>query len=451
MPNRATILKQQLFQSIGMPWHNILPESRLEALLREENITYRNCIYTLMVTLWLMISQVSDPDKSLSNAVAKVTTWLGAVGAEVPSEDTGAYCKARQRLPEAILVKLVSETAEELEQRVLAEHQWCGRRVRVCDGTTVLASDTSKNQLEYPQHKNQSFGCGFPIIKLVVIFSLITGAVAAACIADWGVSEIVMSRMLYKSLMPEDVLLADRAYGNYVDLAMVKQQGADGVFRKHQARYTDFRRGKKLGRGDHLVVWQKPKQCPRHMSQSEFETLPTTLLVREVILRLVRRGYRTQRIIIVTTLIDERIYSAEQLTILYSWRWEAAEVNLRYLKTTLGMEMLKSKTPEMARKELLSHLLAYNLLRTLMQQSSNLHSKISLQKTRQLFNATVPLLALLGKTVRKRLYEMLIQQVANALLTLRPNRHEPRVVKRRPKSFPRMRQTRLLLKARLAM
>jgi hypothetical protein len=115
------------------------------------------------------------------------------------------------------------------------------------------------------------------------------------------------------------------------------------------------------------------------------------------------------------------------------------------------MEMLKSKTPEMAQKELLSHLLAYNLLRTLMQQSSNLHSKISLQKTRQLFNATVPLLALSGKTVRKRLYEMLIQQVANALLTLRPNRHEPRVVKRRPKSFPRMRQTRLLLKARLAM
>jgi len=173
--------------------------------------------------------------------------------------------------------------------------------VRVIDGTTVLMSDSAANQAAYPQHGNQKPGCGFPIAKLVVIFSLLTGAVVSACIAPFDCSEIVMSRLLYEHLDPEDVSLADQAYGSYVDLALVQQQGADAVFRKHHARQTDFRRGKKLGIGDHQVVWHKPTQAPQHMSQAEFAALPETLLVREVCLRLTRRGFRDQRIIVVTT------------------------------------------------------------------------------------------------------------------------------------------------------
>lgn len=453
MPNLAKILKQQFLQSICLPWHYILPESRLEEILKEEGITYRNCIYTPIVTLCLMISQILSPDKSLSNAIKRITTWLAAAGVNLPSEDTGAYCKARQRLPESLFTKLVTETAEELEQRVLPEHQWCGLRVRVCDGTTILMSDSNDNQAVYPQHGNQSAGCGFPLLKLVVIFSLVTGAVAAVCIAPWCTSEIVMSRMLYEFLSIGDVLLADRAYGNYVDLAMIQQQGAHGVFRKHQARYTDFRRGKRLGAGDHLVTWFKPKKCPKHMTPEQFEALSESLLVREVILHIERRGYRTERIIVVTNLLDEKLYSAKQLTILYGWRWSAAEVNLRHLKTTLGMEMLTSKSPSMVRKELLAHLLAYNLLRTVMEQAGSLASycrtRLSLQGTRQLFDNMLPLLALLGKAAQKRLYAVLLKGITEDLLPLRPNRHEPRVVKRRPKSFPRMRQSRDFLKAKL--
>ena len=274
MPNRAEILKQQFMQSLGLPWQKLLSESRLNEILEEENVSYRNSVYTPVVTLWAMVSQVLDPDKSLSNAVNRLSSWLAAAGADCPSSDTGAYSKARQRLPESVLQRLVPEIAESLEQQVPVAQQWCGRRVRVCDGTTVLMSDSVANQAEYPQHSNQKPGCGFPIAKLVVIFSLLTGAVVAACIAPFDWSEIVMSRLLYGDLDPEDVLLADQAYGSYVDLAWVQHQGADAVFRKHHARQTDFRRGKKLGIGDHQVVWHKPKQCPKHMSESEFVALP---------------------------------------------------------------------------------------------------------------------------------------------------------------------------------
>jgi hypothetical protein len=454
MPNRAEILKQQFTQSLGLPWQELLPESLLEGILKEEKVSYRNCVYTPIVTLWAMVSQVFDPDKSLSQAVKRIISWLAAAGAECPSPDTGAYSKARQRLPEGVLQRLVPLIAESLEQQIPLTKQWCGRRVRVCDGTTVLMSDTAANQAQYPQHSNQKPGCGFPIAKLVVMFSLLTGAVVAACIAPFDWSEIVMSRLLYEDLEPEDVVLADQAYGSYVDLALVQQQGADGVFRKHHARRSDFRQGKKLGIGDHQVVWHKPTQCPKHMSHSEFAALPATLVVREVCLRLVRRGFRDQTIIVVTTLLDAKRYSAGQLTQLYGLRWQAAEVNLRHLKTTLKMELLTAKTPEMVRKEIWTHLFAYTLLRTLMWRAatSSDHTpfQLSFQGARQQFNAMVSLLATTTNAARKCLYQVLLEHLATDRLPVRPHRFEPRVVKRRPKPFPRMQQPRSVLQAKLA-
>ncbi len=188
-------------------------------------------------------------------------------------------------------------------------------------------------------------GDRFPIARLVVFFSLLTGAVVAACIADWSTSEIVMSRWLYEDLEPEDVWLADQAYGSYVDLALIQQRGADGVLRKHHARHTDFRRGRQHGRGDHQVVWSKPKKRPAHMSESEFASLPNTLVVREVRFRLSRQGFRDQTMIVVTTLLDVKRYSAKQLKLLYGWRWTAAEVNLRHLARYLKNGDAHSQNP----------------------------------------------------------------------------------------------------------
>jgi Transposase DDE domain len=453
MLNRAEILKQQFNQSVGLPWQEILPESRIEEILVEENIQYRNSVYTPIVTLWALLSQVLDPDKSLSNAVKRITAWVGAAGGECPSPDTGAYSKARQRFSESVLERLIPDTAESLEQTVALTDQWCGRRVRVYDGTTVLMSDTAANQADYPQHGNQKPGCGFPIAKLVVVFSLMTGAVVAACVSCFKTSEMELSRVLYADLEPGDVALGDRAYGTFTDLALVQAQGADGVFRKHHARHSDFRRGKKLGIGDHAVRWHKPSKSPQHMSEEEFAQLPEFLDVREVSILLRRPGWRDLRIIIVTTLLDAKRYSAKQLGQLYGLRWQAAEVNLRHLKTTLGMEMLRAKTPQMVRKDLWAHLLAYNLLRTVMlqtaQSSKQALSRISLQATRQQFLQTIGLLAISGQAVRERLYRVLMQLVAKDLLPLRVFRSEPRVVKRRPKPFPRMNKPRDVLKASL--
>ena len=454
MPKSAEILKQQFFQSLGLPWQEILPEARLDEILTEEGITYRNRIYTPVVTLWAMLYQVLSVDKSLRNTVKCITTWLTAAGGEPPSSDTGAYSKARDRLPESLLQRLVPETAEQLEQTVPKEQYWCGHRVKVFDGTTVLMADSSANQSAYPQHGNQAEGCGFPLARVVVFFCLLTGAVVSACIAPKTMSEIVMSRLLYQALSPDDVAMADQAFGSYVDLALIQQQGADGVLRKHHARRTDFRKGRKHGVGDHQVEWRKPTRPPAHMSADEFAAIPNTLKVREVRLKLSRQGFRDQFIIVVTTLLDTKRYPASQLIRLYGWRWQAAEVNLRHLKTTLKMEMITAKTPEMVRKEIWSHLLAYNLLRSVMEQASSLidydRARLSLQGARQHFNQTLALLATTTKTVRQRLYTHLLQDIAADQLPQRPNRHEPRVVKRRPKPFPRMRQPRAVLKAKLA-
>ncbi len=190
MPNRSDILKQQFNQSLGFPWQKTLPESRLKEILAAEKVQYRNCIYSPIVTLWAMMAQVLDPDKSLSNAVKRIIAWVAAAGGDVPSPDTGAYSKARNRFSERVLRRLVPETAESLELTVPMAQQWCGRRVRVQDGTTVLMSDTAANQQSYPQHSNQKPGCGFPLLKLVVVFSLWTGALVTACVGCFKTSEV---------------------------------------------------------------------------------------------------------------------------------------------------------------------------------------------------------------------------------------------------------------------
>lgn len=454
MSQAAEILKEQFFKSLGLPWEDILPESRLNQILEEEGIRYRSRLYTPVVTLWAMIHQVVSADKSLRNTVTCITTWLTAAGEAPPSSETGAYSKARGRLPEDLLQRLVPETAEALEQQVPEAQYWCGRPVKVFDGTTVLMADSAANQAAYPQHGNQAEGCGFPFARVVVFFCLLTGAVVSACVAAKTMSEIVMSRLLYQALSVDDVVMADQAYGSYIDLALIRQQGADGVLRKHHARKTDFRRGHKHGIGDHQVKWQKPKRCPDHMSADDFEAIPDTLQVREVRLKLSKKGFRDRFIVIVTTLLDAQRYTASQLSLLYGWRWQAAEVNLRHLKTSLKMERLTAKTPEMVRKELWTHLLTYNLLRSLMEQAAPLidyeRARLSFQGTRQHFRQSLALLATATRAGRDHLFSHLLTDIADDKLHLRPHRHEPRVVKQRPKPFPRMRQPRDVLKAKLA-
>jgi hypothetical protein len=453
MPNRAQIPKQNYQNSIGLPFAAVLSEAFIESVLQTQGVKYRLILYTPIVTIWAWLSQVLDSDKSLTQSVSRVIAWMAAAEAPLPSSDTGGYSKARKRLPLRVISSLLHQSGEALTAQVKPKHTWCGRVVKAFDGTSVQMNDTPANQRIYPQHSNQKPGCGFPLAKLVVWFCVTTGAVLEVAIAPFNTSEWQLSRQLYANLKPQEVALADSAYGSYADLALVQAQGADGVFRKHHARRCDFRRGKKLGIGDHRVQWQRPAICPQSMSAAEFDSLPLTLEVREVHLLIQQRGFRPKSIILVTTLLDAQRYPKVKLAELYQQRWQATEVNLRHLKTTLNMEMIRAKTPEMVQKDIKMHLLAYNLLRTVMWQSAQHRLveplRVSLQGTRQLLDQFQPLLVQADGAHRVQLYLTLLAVIAQQQVPSRPHRVEPRVVKRRPKPFPRMQQPRSVLKAKL--
>jgi hypothetical protein len=436
MPNRAKVLKEKYQNSIGLPFAEVLPEAEIQSVLNEQGIQYRRVLYTPMVVLWSWLSQVLDADGSLSDAVKRVVTWMSLSGLAVPSADTGGYSKARKRLPESIFPPLLRRVAQMLQGQVSPEHRWCGRSVKAFDATTVLMSDTESNQAEYPQHSNQKTGCGFLMLKLHVWFCVTTGAVLEVAMAPFRVSEWRLARQLYQTLCPEDVVVADSVYGTYVDLAWVALRGADAVFRKHHQRRCDFRRGKKLGIGDHIVRWQRPKACPKALSPEEFEALPQSIEVREVYLSIQTPGFRPTNFVVVTTLTDPKRYPKAKLAELYRLRWQAGEVNLRHLKTTLSMEMIAAKTPAMVTKSIWVHLLSYNLLRTLMWEAvadTEVGAlQLSLQGTRQQFNHFRTELLHLSPSQRPQGYQALLTAVQKLTIPCRPNRSEPRVVKRRP-------------------
>jgi hypothetical protein len=453
MPNRVEILKQKFTNSVGLPFAELLPESTIAEALQAEKIKYRNRLFNPIVTLWAFLAQVLDPDKSCSNAVSQVIAWFAGAGSEIPSSDTGGYCKARARLPEKLILRLLGKTAEGLEEKARGQQLWCGRHVKILDGSSVSMPDTQANQAAYPQHSNQAPGCGFPIAKILVMFSLVTGAAITVLVDALNSSDVTLARQMYFTLKPGDVALADRAFGTYVDLVLVQAQHADAVFRKHQSRKSDFRRGKKLGIADHIVTWHKPKCCPKDMSAEEFGHLPDCVSVREVHFLIRQKGFRTKEIIVVTTLLDAKIYTRTQLAKLYQLRWEV-EVDLRHVKTTLGMDQLRGKTPQMVRKEIYVHLMAYNLLRTLMWEAGITNGvsplRLSLQGTRQHLHNFMPELIHAGVTKRTKLYQTLLQVIVQQPVPERPGRVEPRVRKRRPKPFPLMKQPRSVLKRQLA-
>ncbi len=313
---RVQILKDKFNQSLGLPFKELLPYPAIEEALEELKIKYKKRLFDPFVTLWAFLSQVLDTDKSCHNAVSKIIAYLTGEGVEIPSTDTSAYCQARSRLPEKLLEKLFNQSGQNLEEKVTTEHLWCDRswrmprvfNVKVIDGSTVSMPDTVENQKSYPQPKSQKPGCGFPIAKIGVIFSLATGAAVALVIDVLNTHDIQLARKLYQFLNPLDILLGDRAFCAYADLVAIKKLNCDAVFRKHQARKTSMRKGKIVGDCDKLVTWYKPKRCPKGLSKDEFNALPSTITVREIYYYIVIPGFRTQRVSLITTLLDKTTY-----------------------------------------------------------------------------------------------------------------------------------------------
>jgi len=447
-------LQQALVQAGGLPLAEHLPRTQIQEALDAEGIAFRDRLFSPFVTLWVFLSQVLDADHSCRQAVARLLAWRTVQGLAPCSPDTSAYCKARQRLPAGVLAQLTRTTGQQLVDEAPTEWRWQGRRVLLADGTTVAMPDTPDNQRDFPQPATQRPGLGFPIARLVVVFSLAVGTVLDAALGRYqgkATGEPALLRQLHDRLQPDDVLLADCYYCSYCEMALLQQQGVDAVVRQHQRRRTDFRRGRRLGPGDHVVVWSKP-QRPAWMDDSTYAQLPDELRVREVEVGVRQRGFRTQSYVVVTTLLDADTVTRWDLADLYRCRWQA-ELNLRSLKVVLQMDVLRGQTPDIVRKEVWAHLLVYNLIRRLMAHAAAAHGvypwEVSFKGALQTCNAFLPHLQTAGPTLRAELGQEMIWAIGCHAVADRPDRVEPRAVKRRPKPHPLLTEPRADARARL--
>ena len=447
-------IKQSLCNSLGLPFPELLEIPELDELVKDTKVNYYNRIYTPLVTLLAFMAQVLDSDGSCRQAVSRIISQLSLQSAARPlSQNTAAYCKARLRLPIALIWKLIEWSTQRIDAQVGADELWLGRhKVHVIDGSSCQTPDTEANRNEFGLPGNVKPGCGLPVLPFVGVFSLATGLFEWLRFGKKGGHERHLFRELIKQFSPGEVVLGDRGFCSYADICLLKQQAVDCVFRIFN-RKPNYQAGQRLGKYDHLVDWVKPKTCPAGMSPEEYALLPEKLRVREVRIVVEQKGFRSKTLDIVTTLLDATFYTKAAMASLYRRRW-SIELNFRHIKTTLGMELLRTKTPEMAKKEVLIYMLAYNLIRSLIWTAKQIYhidiERISFKGTVQHLSSLAPYLAIAGQFDYSRLYEDLIHLVADEKVPDRPDRIEPRVLKRRPKPYPLMTQPRSQLKAKLA-
>ncbi len=435
--------------------HVLTAEVVAQVVLQEVGQT-EDRIFTPLVTLATFLFQILSDDHSCRNAVARLRAWRVAQGLPPCSLETGGYCMARQRLPETLLPRLVRAVAGGLQERAPADWHFHGRPVVIVDGTCVSMPDTTANQKAYPQHFRQKRGCGFPMARIVVLLSLATGAVLDLAVAPWSgklTGEHALLRGLRDRLRRGDILLGDSYYSSYEEVAALLGMGVDVVMRQHGGRPTDFRRGQKLGREDHLVEWQRGRQRRSWMSLLEFHRLPRSVTMRELRVRIDKKGFRTKQFVVVTSLLGPVAYPAKELAGLYRARWHA-ELDIRTIKCVMQMDVLRCKTPEMVRKEIWAHALVYNLLRGVMAEAA--HRKgvqprgLSFQGARQVVQGFRAEMARASASEAEELRADALAAIAGERVGERPDRYEPRARKRREKMYPRLQVPRRLARKRLA-
>ena len=428
----------------GLPFRELLSGGRITAALTRAKVEFRERIFSPVVTLWAFLSQATtSKDPSCQNAVSRVLADRIAHQQKACSTDTSSYCAARGRLPEAVIRDLAREIGQELHRQAPSEWLCKGRRVHVVDGSTITMADTESNQQEYPQSSGQKAGLGFPILRFVALLSLAAGTALECAISSCkgkGTGELSLFRAVSNVLQPGDILLGDRLYDSYRDLATLKGRGVDCVFGKKQSRKCDFRLGRRLGPKDHLVVWKRPDyDASRYDSREQWEALPETMEMREVCITVRRPGYRPRTVMIVTTLLDENEFSSAELMALFAERWNC-ELDLRSIKRALGMHHSRCETPEMVRKDLWIHLLAYNLIRLRMAQAASVHAllprKLSFTAAKNYLENFAPSLALASGAEHRRIEGEMLNAIASCRVGKRPGRKEPRAVKKRQHKYP---------------
>lgn len=414
----------------AVDFFNVLTGTALLDLTEGLLPDHRERLYPPTVALSMFIKQSLDEDGSCQRAVNGWAAQRAAEGLPPQSVGTGAYCKARQRLPTEMVTVLTRETGRLLCDQARAGWRWRGRTVKLVDGTGISMPDTPENQARYPQPSSQAPGVGFPLIRLVGVICLSTGAVVDVAMGPFegkGHSEHDLLRQLLEAFCPGDVMLADSFYCSYWLIATLHAAGVDVLFEQHGSRITDFGRGRRLGTQDHIVSWPKPEYRPRWMTREQYNAFPDEITVREV---------QAKQRVLVTTMLDPRKARKKHLSDLYVKRWHV-ELDFRNIKTTLGMDVLRCLTAEMVEKELWVNLLAYNLIRLLMAQAAletRLHPReLSFKHTVQIWTQWQALHSVRGQNWQR---DDLLWLIAQIRVGHRPGRLEPRARKRRPKPFP---------------
>ena len=458
LQQQVQFLKRQFLQDGDLPFTDVLTEEAIAQALA--TVTgWLDRIFSPLVTLWVFLGQVLSTDHSCRAAVARLIAHRLFRGQRPCSAETGAYCQARQRLPEAFFADVACSVGRRLAARVERDWLWRGRRVYLFDGTTVTMPDTPENQEAYPQVYNQKPGLGFPIARIGAVISLACGAVVNLGFCQYagkGQGEVSLLRRLWDVLLPGEVLLADSLMSNFTNIHRLQARGVELVSRLNKAhRKADFRRGQRLGEDDHVVRWYKPTSI-RSLDWQSYKALPEYITIRETRIRVAQPGFRTRSLVVVTTLLDAQQTTKEDLATLYRARWHN-ELDIRSLKSARQRGELRCKTPELVRQEVWTHILAYNLLRTVMAQAAARHGvaprTISFTGAMQTLEAFQPLLefgAAPDAADRLRLYHDLLDAIATHRVGDRPDRYEPRLKKRRRNNYDWLTKPRAEMKREMA-
>jgi len=432
-------LKRKSFSQLGECLGKFIPGQHLRPA--SSGALSRRRIYSKENTFWAFLSQVLDADGGCKEVVRKLQAFAALKLDKLPSSSTAAYCKARQKLDQATLESVLKHTAESI-QTVADPDRLNGRRVIVVDGTGVSMPDTEENQEKWPQQRHQKPGCGFPQAAICACFNLHNGTLISHEVGNKKSHELPMLRKQWNIFKPGDIFLGDKGFCSYYDQSSLKDRDVDSVITlARRIPVTEVEAVKVLGEDDLLIQWNKPVRSKlSSYSQEDWEGMPETLLLRQIKVTVKQPGFRVTSFYIITTLLDAEEYPASEIADLYFQRWDV-ELFFRDIKTTIGMDILRCKTPEMVNKEILMHLIAYNCIRRLMLEAAKKKDvtlrRISFKGSVQALRQWEPHLnhGKVSRDERTRLIRMLTDSIAGNIAPERPGRSEPRAVKRRPKNY----------------
>ncbi len=440
-----SVFDQIFYSDSSLAFGNVLSADRIREMFADSDALFgygENNFWNTGVTLWSFICQVLQDGKqsSCNAAVTNATRYMLEYGMAPPGPDSGEYCRARNKLNVKVLRQIVCDIASKMSHLSPCGWLWHGKDVKLVDGFTFTMPDTPENQHEFPQSKTQKPGVGFPIARACAVLSLANACIHNVAIGPYAgkeTGETALLRQVLNCFKPGDVMLADRYFCSFFMLAILKSRNVDVCMRLHQLRKTDLSKVKWLGENDYIDIWQKPQRA-KWMSQQLYDSLPEKMEIRVVTFSAKSKDQKEQ-LNVVTTLVDVKEYPAEEIGRLYGYRWHV-ELDIFSIKQSLNLDHLRCKSPDMIRREFWVALLAYNMVRLVCAQTAFVYDKLARRMSFTIACNTLISQWLMppDEFIRRELNRHNLYQIASCQVGNRPGRIEPRVIKRRPKSYSLM-------------